>query len=476
MWIARGIAEENYDLDKLPEVSEIPPHIVAQSDAGQVRTILPHWTRLLCLIRDRPKECGRVIIRALQDAGIPNAGISRALRLIAPDLTVHGEALPRDPDYVDLELQHLTSPTYGLKIAIAYRAARYNITFAYDMAVRALNQSPDRSDADLCLAELSERVGNYKRACKYYENAVTKGARGCRTKWAQAANLAQMPETALQITQSAGIETSPEILLEKARALRQLDKNDEALRVYQSINMQHLPDALQARSEMAEVMYTLDRFDMAIRTAHLPAKRGDAIAQRVLAFSSYRQNDWAQAALWLQRYCRKKADDAEAWSVLSECQFRLGNDQLAIHAARRALQIDNSDEHSAGLLAASLVRQSDVDEALAVCHAHGWRILPLTYLTRLLIDAGQLTEAAELFGIWVERQPNDRNVWLYGGYIAELLHHYEDALRYYGEAHRRAPRDRFIQRRYQRLRRAFELGLFDNKERGKRTLNNNLEL
>jgi len=136
----------------------------------------------------------------------------------------------------------------------------------------------------------------------------------------------------------------------------------------------------------------------------------------------------------------------------------MGDEAAAVRSARLALQVDDQDPRTAGLLACLLIRQGQLDEALELCRRYGWSVVPLTYLVRLFIDLGQVSEATEAVRHWVAARPNDANAWVYLAYIAELMQQYEQAVGYYEEACRRRPRDRALADRRDRLRRALECG------------------
>jgi Flp pilus assembly protein TadD len=217
---------------------------------------------------------------------------------------------------------------------------------------------------------------------------------------------------------------------------------------------------VQAEAEIAELQLSLGQTREAIRTAQRAARLEVPTAVRVSGLAYYRERDWNNAVRFLARSSALSPGDVEVWSALADASLRVAALPEAIEAARMALRLRPGDRGAARVLACALVRTGGYNEATVLCEAHGWDLLPHTYLARLMMDTGQLEQACQFIRLWVDRRPRDSSAWMHLAYLSERMGRFRDALYHYRQAWLVSPGNNEARRRYLQLKDALDSGEF----------------
>lgn len=453
-WIAQTVRDEGWTLNTLPERLEVPTSVTdMRGEALQEKCT--RWARLLCLMKVRPDALAVQLALGLRTDRLRPRSIAGAVQTVAPhlkDANFDGEP---DEKYIELELGHCEKDTYELKIALAYAAGRYDADFASNIAGDAMNMQPEKYEAHRCLGAIAEMHDRFDVALQHFETAMNKGCTDCRASAARAANQAGQPEKALQLADDAPLQRNPQLRLETARALRILGRSEKALEEFESVNMSALQNRREAEAEMAEVQLSLGRTREAIRTARGGVREGLPRAMRVTGQAHFQEGDYRQACDVLHSLLEEQPGDAEAWYLLAASELMRGMNEEAITHAETAMRLRANDERARSIRAQALTQAERYTDALEMLAEEPGLLSP-PFVARCFIGTGMVEEAAGYISTWIERQPDEPLAWLYFGYLSILMGQYDDALRYYAEAWRRAPSNDFARDQYQQLQAAVE--------------------
>lgn len=447
-WLAKQLAAGRFSLDQLPQAQDIPQQfLLAELSQNHLTRQVQHWTRLLCLIRLRKSEsCRLALAAALLADGMEPIHVRGAVQHVAPGIANKVSHSCSNPEYVDLELDHLESPTYELKLALAYTLDQHDAATAHEFAKEASELDSGRHEAPLCLANLHYNHGNFRESVAYYERAINAGCPDCREKWAEAANRAGMHQKALDIVKSTQFEKSPVLMLERARALAALNfESDDGLQSYKALDLNLLSNRAEVEAEIAELEYRFGRPGEAVRWTRSGVRQKEPRAMFVAGASSYMLRMWRDCVNVLSQFTQTFPDHPRvgyAWWCLGHSQFILGNHSQAVISLQAALRLDPHNRSVASVLGQALVRARRWDEVIDLCYNlpspenhFGFDILPFSDTVSLLIARGQLADASALLARWVEARPREVMAWVKMGELAERLGRLQDALDAYRQAY-----------------------------------------
>lgn len=389
---------------------------------------------LLDLLRRRPSSCAPALAACLRHEGFDEVAVRQAVGLLAPQHQLPRQ-LPRpNLNYRDRELDYAHTQGYEQSVALAGALAEFSIPEALKVAEGARQLNSNRSEALVILGALYQKAGQPASAAGLFEILVSQAAREeFRAPWARTLNQSGQSPQAIQVVNAAP-SVSAELVLEKARALRLTGDPQAALGELRSMSAQETPDPNAYLVEQGACQYALQQYLQAVKTVAPAARSNHVPALRLSGLAHAGNQDWQQASEQLVRYVAQQADDAEAWRVLGEAYFGLGNYQEALRSAREAWQLDRNDRRAASLLAQSLIVTRQFDEAAEFARPFNPGILSPEYLAVLLLETHQLEQASQLLNRWVEQAPRNIQAWMSFGLLDEMMNDLDNAEQHYRQA------------------------------------------
>lgn len=394
---------------------------------------------ILDVVRRRPKSCAPVLAACLRHDGFDEASIRRSITLLAPQITLPRQLPVADLDYLDRELEYARDPGYEQTVALANAITQYSSTQAIQLAEQARTASSNRPEALIALGWLYLKCKKPESAAAIYQDLVSRcGREEFRVEWVRSLNESKSFDEAIKVVDSAPAQ-SADLIMQKARAFRSKHNAAEALKVLKSVDTDDISEQDSFAVEKGECEYQLGHYLQATKTVATAFKNNHLPALRLTGLALASNREWMQAATVIRQYLATTTDDADAWRVLAESLYTLGDYPGALQAAREAHQLVSEDTQSASLLAQALIATRQYEEAADFCTRVGPGILPPESLAVLLLETRQLELASQHIQNWVQAQPRNIQAWMAFGWLDELMNDLDNALAHYHQVLRIKP-------------------------------------
>lgn len=452
------VAEPRQSRERRPPVQErrlpsdllltVAASLATNANPADVLTTAPdganlqeYWRRrkralaLLTAARRRTAPGAVLVAAALRHEGYDELTVREAFARIGLGLAFPKPLPVVSDQYVNAEVGFTSGPNLDDGVSLARLLSQPAPVDALRVAEAVHQQHPERPEAQAVLGDLYLQADRPADAAGFYQELVNTHRREeFRVRWAQATNAAGRHADGLTIATSAPL-ASPELELERARALRGLDRPAEALAVLRGLESGAAFNKETMMLERAECEYALGHYLQAVRTARPLAAQGSKPAQRLVGMSHRRNATWDEAAVALGQYLEGSPADAEAWQALAEVQFARGDYVAMLEAAREGVQLQPANDAIASLYGQGLIMNRRYDDAAEYAGGYGKAILPPDMLAVLLIETRQLERAAEHINQWITAtRGQEYRSYMAIGALDEVMNNLDEAVNHYAQA------------------------------------------
>jgi predicted O-linked N-acetylglucosamine transferase (SPINDLY family) len=164
-----------------------------------------------------------------------------------------------------------------------------------------------------------------------------------------------------------------------------------------------------------------------------PAPRRHALAQAAYlrGLEWAKGGRWAEAAQAYAEAVERNPDDAVFWLNLADARIKLGETEPAVHAARRALELDPDSELAVAIAAHCLVAANRYDETVALLHGADLERMrsssPHFALGNALTQLHRYREAIDAYLASIRRKPDFMPAHAHLGNAFERARMHEEA-------------------------------------------------